>query len=158
MATITSKRLFLSYSPFEIAVSLIKVTRDKFNLNNDNYRIFCDLYQINQNDFSTCILAIKNVLNHKIQSVTPNIDTLKINTRYQITCFNMKPKSNTSLKTIYKLKEEEKNSKIIFISLSFEIFWLSSFICKISFSEYISKFVPVFKINRSFIYFITSHK
>ena len=111
LATITSKRLFLSYSPFEIAVSLIKVTRDKFNLNNDNYRILCDLYQINQNDFSTCILAIKDVLNHKIQSVTPNIDTLKINTRYQITCFNMKPKSNTSLKTIYKLKEEEKNQK-----------------------------------------------
>lgn len=108
LATITSKKLFLSFTPFEIAVSLIKVTRDKFNLNNDTFPLFCNLYQINQNEFSSCILSIKDAMNHKIQSVTPNIDTLKINTRYQITCFNMKPKSNTSLKTIYRLKEEEK--------------------------------------------------
>lgn len=116
LAAITNKELFLNFSPFQIALSIIKIAREKYSLENDynhNFEIICDIYQTKLSDFKNCYTSIKEVIEQKnrrnetkyktlrepnytsfvepttgLKIHSPNLDTLKIKEHYRIDCYN----------------------------------------------------------------------
>ena len=107
IAAITSKDVFMLYSPFQIAFSIIKLAREQYALSNSSIEILYDIYQIKQSDYHAAYLAIKESLEKKqkrnpppktknsspsvFQSSThsPNLDSIKVIDRYQIECTPM---------------------------------------------------------------------
>lgn len=113
LAAITNKELFLHFSPFHLALSIIKIAREKYSLegDNNNFDIICDIYQTKFSDFKNCYTSIKEVIDQKnrrneikyktlrepnytsfaeptnaLKIHSPNLDTFKIKEHYRIDC------------------------------------------------------------------------
>ena len=110
IAAITSKDVFMLYSPFQIAFSIIKLAREQYvldSLSNSSIEILYDIYQIKQSDYHEAYLAIKESLEKKQKrnqppktkkscpsvfqssSQSPNLNSIKVIDHYQIECTPM---------------------------------------------------------------------
>lgn len=118
LASITNKDFFLLFSPFQIAFSIIKLTRDKYITNRrgeDNFNTLCDLYSIKASDYKLCYQALQDELKKKATrgpmkhqtakdlscnllytKTSPNVDALKRDEHYQIECSTIVPKKKSS--------------------------------------------------------------
>ena len=100
IASITNTDVFLLYSPFQIAFSIIRIARGQYDyLPNSTLEILHDIYQIKESDYLPAYLAINEVLEKKkkktkmkesaptvLQSTfhSPNSDSVKIINNYQL--------------------------------------------------------------------------
>ena len=90
LVIITPKNIFIKYSPFYIAISIIQITReDKIDENKVNVELFqklLELYDIKFEDYENCYNEIKDVISQE-NNMNDNINKLdisNINTnRYQ---------------------------------------------------------------------------
>ena len=65
LAAITNKDFFFKYFPFQIAFSLIKITREKFGLDAHYEELLYQVYQTPFNEFKFCYKDVKTVLDKK---------------------------------------------------------------------------------------------
>ena len=101
IAAITNTDVFMLYSPFQIAFSIVKLAREQYDLgslSNSSIEILYDIYQIKKSDYLPAYYAINEVLEKKkkrtkmkesaptvLQSTfhSPNSDSIKIINNYQ---------------------------------------------------------------------------
>ena len=65
LAAITNKDFFFKYFPFQIAFSLIKITREKFGLDSCYEELLYQIYQTPFTEFKFCYKDVKTVLDKK---------------------------------------------------------------------------------------------
>ena len=137
---VTTKNVFIKYSPMYIAFSLIQISREKFlekdYINKDLYNSLLNLYDVNFKDYKYCYQELKKETHEKTDDKNKNVDMLdnekiskdnnirnimKINNNFKMENNKInipnKMKSSTgliNLKEIFvksKVTEENNNSK-----------------------------------------------
>jgi len=140
LLNVTTKNVFIKYSPMYIAFSLIQISREKFlekdYINKDLYNSLLNLYDVNYKDYKYCYQELKIETHEKTDDKNKNVDMLdnekiskdnnisnimKINNNFKMENNKInipnKMKSSTgliNLKEIFvksKITEENNNSK-----------------------------------------------
>ena len=81
---ITSKNIFIKYSPMYMALSIIQISREKYldskRINNDIFNNLINIYGINPNDYKKCYDEIKTEINIENDNTSKNEEITDMNT------------------------------------------------------------------------------
>ena len=134
LAKITSKSIFYNYSPLELALGLIELTRNKYSLNNAYFGKILSTFGLSSNFYSDCFKDLCDEItkndqakkeNNNVETprntnpirgnfsttLSPNIsNTEKTKRRFQIDCTNTMSTVETESRNEVK-KTEESNVK-----------------------------------------------
>ena len=115
LIAITPKNIFIKYSPFYLAISIIQITRedkiDENKINNELFKKLLNLYNIKFEDYEDCYREIKLTLNK--ENIT-KIQNVKHNTsRNQTPDLRKIENNNSENKSCEKIINNTKNQKKI---------------------------------------------
>ena len=121
LLNVTTKNIFIKYSPMYIAFSLIRISREKFLdkniINNNLYNNLINLFGVNFEDYKTCYEELKSeikVKNFKLKEINENAENYDSCKNWNISSkpnnnINNKMKSSTELLNLQEMLINPKN-------------------------------------------------
>ena len=77
IALITYKVVMLQYTPLVLCLSILKLTRDEFKLEEDNFNVILKLYNCVKVDIDSCVKAIRTIIILKQREISGSVDEYK---------------------------------------------------------------------------------
>ena len=97
LAMITTKKLMLTYSPFQICISLLETTRDHFLFDKECFKAVLSMYDISFEDYEKCYDEVSDVMNETNRRLINRIKSYKDINKLEI---ESKEENKTKLKPI----------------------------------------------------------